>query len=74
MGHFGNGTAAVVQGCRRGEVAADGREVRGFGGAEDVRWSRIVRLRGLIASGTYRVATSDVADSLMSYMLLEARR
>lgn len=42
-----------------GEISPDG-----------VRMGEVMRLRALIAAGTYRISSAHLADSLMSYMLL----
>jgi negative regulator of flagellin synthesis FlgM len=58
-------------------IAVDHAKVSGFGGAlaqaltqSDVRMDKITPLQQAIAAGTYSVSASDVADKIISSLLM----
>lgn len=60
-----------------GSIALDHAKLSGFGGAlaqaltqSDVRMDKVTALQQAIAAGTYNVSASDVADKIISSLLM----
>ena len=64
-----DGTDRSLVGVDRSVVSSTGGALLTALGQSDVRTEKVAQLQAAIASGTYNVSSSDVADSLIQSML-----